>query len=71
MTVGNFPLSELEVNSRSQLVSQLFFEQYLPRTQAGFGLDADGLAYRPRDSPRARQQYPGPSAEVPRRELLL
>jgi DNA-binding CsgD family transcriptional regulator len=33
---------KLEVKSRSELVSRLFFDQYLPRTQAGLGLDGTG-----------------------------
>ena len=33
---------KLGVNSRSELVSRLFFDQYLPRTQAGMGLDGTG-----------------------------
>lgn len=33
---------KLAVNSRSELVSRLFFDQYLPRTMAGMGLDAEG-----------------------------
>lgn len=33
---------KLGVNSRSELVSRLFFDQYLPRTQAGLGLDGTG-----------------------------
>lgn len=33
---------KLGVSSRSELVSRLFFDQYLPRTQAGLGLDGAG-----------------------------
>lgn len=33
---------KLRVGSRSELVSRLFFDQYLPRTQAGLGLDGAG-----------------------------
>lgn len=33
---------KLGVSSRSELVSRLFFDQYLPRTQAGLGLDGTG-----------------------------
>jgi len=33
---------KLAVSSRSELVSRLFFDQYLPRTQAGLGLDGTG-----------------------------
>lgn len=38
--------TKLGVNSRSELVARLFFDQYLPRTQAGLGLDAQGW-YKP------------------------
>ena len=34
--------AKLGVGSRSELVSRLFFDQYLPRTQAGLGLDGEG-----------------------------
>jgi DNA-binding NarL/FixJ family response regulator len=34
--------AKLAVNSRSELVSRLFFDQYLPRTMAGMELDAQG-----------------------------
>jgi DNA-binding CsgD family transcriptional regulator len=34
--------AKLAVNSRSELVARLFFDQYLPRTRAGLGLDAQG-----------------------------
>lgn len=34
--------AKLAVNSRSELVSRLFFDQYLPRTMAGMGLDGQG-----------------------------
>jgi DNA-binding CsgD family transcriptional regulator len=41
---------KLDVNSRSELVSRLFFDQYLPRTHAGLGLDGTGW-FMPRPSP--------------------
>lgn len=34
--------AKLAVNSRSELVSRLFFDQYLPRTMAAMKLDAQG-----------------------------
>jgi DNA-binding CsgD family transcriptional regulator len=34
--------AKLDVNSRSELVSRLFFDQYLPRTMANLQLDAQG-----------------------------
>jgi DNA-binding NarL/FixJ family response regulator len=41
--------AKLDVNSRSELVSRLFFDQYLPRTMANLQLDAQGwfMAGRP------------------------
>ncbi|HSV44700.1 MAG TPA: helix-turn-helix transcriptional regulator [Ramlibacter sp.] len=37
---------KLGVNSRSELVSRLFFDQYLPRTRERLGLDGDGWFMR-------------------------
>ena len=46
---------KLGVNSRSELVSRLFFDQYLPRTQAGMGLDGTGWFIEVSRTARARQ----------------